>query len=185
MSRLDGLDLTSLTPYIRRMSRFAVAAQTFERTLDHLDLPPAYREAETQAALGRRAALLAVADALWRDRLGPMLDVAEVKTLLGVGTRQAVHDFARRGRLLALPGPGGRILYPAFQFRRGGRPYDVLPDLLKRFRDAGVRPHTLAAWFKTPQGLLGGRTPVAWMEAGRDPATLLEAARRTAARLGR
>lgn len=167
------------------MADFAVAAQTFERTLDRLDLPAAYRNAERQAALGRRAALLAVADTLWRDRLGPMLDVSEVKTLLGVGTRQAVHDFARRRRLLALPGPGGRTVYPAFQFRRGGRPYPVLPELLKCFHEAHVRRHTLAAWFKTPQGSLSGMTPVGWMEAGRDPATLLEAARRTAARLGR
>lgn len=167
------------------MSDFAVAAKAFERTLDHLELPSAYRNAGTQAALGRRAALLAVAETVWHDRLGPLLDVGEVKTLLGVGTRQAVHDLARRGRLLALPGRAGRTAYPAFQFRHSGRPYEVLPKLLKCFHDASVRPHTLAAWFATPQGSLGGLTPVAWMEGERDPALLLEAARRTAARLGR
>lgn len=160
---------------------FAAAAAAFEETLEGLDLPPEARRLD-QRELGRRAALLAMADAVWGAHLGPLLDAKEVRRILGVGTRQAVSDLARRRRLLALRRRDGRVVYPAFQFGAHGRPHEALPRIL-----AIVAPHvdpwTIASWFRTPSKLLGGASPARWLELGRDPERVLEAARRTAARM--
>jgi hypothetical protein len=132
--------------------------------------------------LGERAALLVVAQSSWRSHLGTLFDTAEVQALLGVGTRQAVSDRARRGGLLMLPTADGRRHYPAFQFGPTGQPFPVLPRLLAAFAEADVSPYTIASWFRTPQPLLGSDTPARWMGEGKPDEPLLEAARRTAAR---
>jgi hypothetical protein len=132
--------------------------------------------------LGERAALLALAESAWRQHLGALLDAHEVQTLLHVGTRQAVSDRARRGGILALPTSAGRVYYPAFQFGPGGRPFPAVPRVLSIFARAEASPWTVASWFRTPQELLEGLTPAAWLGHGRSEERLLEAARRAAAR---
>ena len=92
-----------------------------------------------------------VADLLWQGHLGLMLDGTQAQKLLKIGTRQGVNDLVKRRRLLALPGPRGRALYPAFQFTNRGRPHAALPAILAHFERAGVHAHTIASWFKTPQ----------------------------------
>jgi len=134
------------------------------------------------ADLGERAALLVVAQSSWQSHLGTLFDTAEVQALLGVGTRQAVSDRARRGGLLMLPTADGRRHYPAFQFGPSGHPFPVLPRLLAAFAEAEVSPYTVASWFRTPQALLDAATPAQWMGEGKPEERLLEAARRTAAR---
>jgi nucleoid DNA-binding protein len=160
------------------------AATAFAETLRTLRIAESPADIEDPVALGRRAALLASAGRIWRRQFGPLLDVQQAQELLGVGTRQAVHDLAKRQRLLGLPTRGGSSLYPAFQFAADGRPYALLAELLPGFAAAEVDPYTTAAWFTTPQALLDNTTPAEWLRAGRDPAILQEAARRSLARLG-
>jgi hypothetical protein len=167
------------------MSNAAAAARAFERTLEELERQPDSPDLGDPAALGRRAALLAVAEAVWGKALGPLYDVEQVKALLEVGSRQAVSDLAKRGRLLALDASGGRKLYPAFQFGPDGRPYPEISQVLKIFAGAVESSYTIASWFATPQDLLGGESGAAWMRSRRDTALLLEAARRAAAPLSR
>jgi hypothetical protein len=159
----------------------ATAAETFERTLQELNVSE--RALGDPEELGRRAALLAAADAVWSKRLGPTLRREQVQEILGVGSRQAVSQLARRRRLLALPTREDRLTFPAFQFSPNGRPYEAMPDILAAFDDAGVSPYTIASWFTTPQRLLGKVTPATWLRRGRDPERIVEAARRSAARL--
>ena len=158
----------------------AIAAEAFERTLEELALE---LELSDPAALGRRAALLAAADSVWGQHVGPLFDAEQAGTLLGVSSRQAVSDLAKRGRLLALNSSGGRRLYPSFQFGRDGRPYSDVVPILKLFSKVVETPHTIASWFTSPNASLENRTPVDWMRAGRESRQLLEAARRGAARL--
>lgn len=134
--------------------------------------------------LGERAALLAIAESAWRHHLGTLLDAHDVQALLGVGTRQAVSDRARRGGLLALPTSAGRVYYPALQFGPGGRPFPAVPKVLAVFSRAEADPWLVASWFRTPQPLLDDSTPAEWLGRGDDEERLLEAARRTALRLG-
>ncbi len=167
------------------MSHAAIAARAFEKTLEELERQDDAPDFGDPAALGRRAALLAASEAVWGRHLGPLFDMDQTRTLLNVGSRQAVSDLARRGRLLALEASGGRKLYPAFQFGPGGRPYAEVPRVLEIFAGAVESPYTIASWFVSPQDLLEGETPTAWLRSRREPEPLFEAARRVAARLAR
>ncbi len=160
----------------------ARATEAFEKTLEELDLEERIHD---PATLGRRAALLAVADSIWDRFLGPLLDLAQTKVLLGVRSRQAVNDLVQRGRLLAIEGTGGRKLYPAFQFGADGRPFPQIADILGIFADVVESHHTIASWMVSPKPLLGDETPAGWMRSAGDSALLLEVARRGAARLAR
>jgi hypothetical protein len=161
----------------------ALAARAFERTLEELESREDAPDLGDPAALGRRAALLATAEAVWGHHLGPLFDVEQVKAVLAVGSRQAVSDLAKRGRILALDASGQRKLYPAFQFGPGGRPYPEMARVLEIFAGVVETPYTVASWLVSPQDLLAWETPAAWMCARRDPERLLEAARCAAAAL--
>ncbi len=164
----------------------ATAAESFETTLRELGFTRVPPEVGDPAKLGRRAALVAAAEAVWTRHLGPLLDAKQVQALLGVETRQAVSDLRARRRLLGLPKESGRVAYPAFQFGGSGRPFEALPRILEVFEElARVDPWTIASWFVTPQALLAGMTPAAWLAKGEDPDLAVRAARRSAARLGR
>ena len=158
------------------------AARAFRETLARLEIEgePGLGD---PGAFGRRAAILAAADVLWRRRLGRLLTSEEVRQVLGVGTRQAVSDFVKRRRLLAIRGADGRLLFPAFQFSATGRPLPALEAVLAAFARAGVDELTVGSWFTSPQDLLEGRTPADWLQSGGADALVIEAARRTASEL--
>lgn len=160
-----------------------LAALAFERTLEELERREDAPDLGDPAALGCRAALLATADAVRGHQLGPLFDIGQVKILLGVDSRQAVSDLTKRGRLLALGISAQRKLYPAFQFGPGGWPYPELASVLAIFAGVIETPYTVAFWLISPQDLLEGETPLAWMRVRRDSERLLEAARRAAAPL--
>ena len=163
-----------------------MAARAFEEALCELRLPGAAHASPTaQAELGRRAALLAMADTLWQRHLGLMLDGGQVRKLLKIGTRQGVNDLVVRRRLLAVRGPRGRALYPAFQFTSRGRPHVALPAILAHFEAAGITAHTVASWFTTPQAYLANQTPAARLAVDPEALPVIESARRSASRLGR
>jgi hypothetical protein len=161
----------------------ALAALAFERTLEELERQENAPDLGDPAALGRRAALLATAEAVWGRHLGPLFDGEQARAVLAVSSRQAVSDLAKRGRLLALDAAGQRKLYPAFQFGPDGRPYPELARVLTIFEGIVETPYTVASWLVSPQDLLEGETPAAWVRSRRDPERLFTAARRAAAAL--
>ena len=166
------------------MTALAVAAKTFEQTLDELGITGKEREIEP-SAFGRRAALLAASDVVWHKHLGPLYSTQQVRELMGRGTRQSVSELAKRGRLLALPEADGRLAFPAFQFGRNGDRLPALDQILRIFDGAVETPYTIASWFVTPEPRLNGKTPAAWLRARRRPEPVLEAATRYAERLRR
>ena len=146
------------------MASYALAMKAFESTLERLELP-ADRLADpaAQESLGRRAALLATSEIVWDEHLGPMYGWSDVAQVLGtVNTRQGVSDLAKRKRLLALPASGGRVLYPAFQFR-GSRTIPGLHELLIEFDSVALSPWTTASWFQSDQDELDGLSTVAYL----------------------
>lgn len=161
----------------------SAAAVAFDETLREVGVAAGDDGFGDPVELGRRAALLAVANAAWRRHLGTLLDARQVQRLLAVGTRQAVSDMLRRGKLLGLPTGKGHVLFPAFQFTEAGRPHSLVAPALEAFERAGVGPYTVASWLISPQPLLDGETPIGWVRRGGEPAVALEAARRRAARL--
>lgn len=157
----------------------------FEEALVELGVDQSELDVAAARRLGRRGALLAVAGTVWRRHLGPSLTTMQVAELLGVGSRQAVHDRVRRRRLLALPTAERDLAYPAFQFSETGEPYAEIGLVLDAFADAVLSPHTVASWLVTPQAALAGSTPIEWIRDGRQPEPLVTTARRGAARVGR
>ena len=161
----------------------AAAAKAFEEALEELKLPDDAPDLQDPRALGRRAALLAASEALWSKVLAPLFDVEQAQAVLKVGSRQAVSDLAKRERILAVDGSGGRKLYPGFQFGPNGRPYPEVAQVIRIFAGVVETPYTIASWFVSPQDLLNGETPAAWMRSRNDSSQLLRAAERSAGEL--
>jgi hypothetical protein len=136
------------------------AAAAFERTLEQRTVGADPRRLGDPGALGRRAALLAVAGRLWTDQLGPFYDTNGVRSLLGDVTRQAVADRTRRGVLLALRTGAGQVVYPAFQFGPHGQVIAGLAQVLSLFYLDDTSSWTVASWLVTPDPDLAARSPV-------------------------
>ncbi len=155
------------------------AAVAFVETLRELTLSEDLLE---DPEVGRRAAMLVAPMAVNEHAAGPLLEAGQAGELLKVQTRSAVHDLARRGRLLAVKGPGRRVRFPAAQFAPDGRPWPVLAEVIAVLRGAELDDWEIAAWLTAGevQPELEGMSPAAWLSAGRDPASVALAARRTA-----
>ena len=113
-----------------------------------------------------------VANARWRDQIGPCLTQTAAAALLGI-TPQAVAKRAGAFELLRLVNGDGRPAYPLFQFS-GRRVVDGLGAVLRTLGQIDD-DLTMAAWLTTPKRSLGGRTPVDALEEG-DAAGVLGAA---------
>jgi hypothetical protein len=161
----------------------AAAAKAFEETLEEISVPGETPGLQDPQTLGRRAALLVATEAVWGEVLGPLLDAEQVRTLLKVDRREAINDLVKEGRILALEGSGGRTLYPAFLFDSSGCPYPEVAEIIAIFSGVVETPYTIASWFASPQDLLEGETPAAWMQARKNASQLLSAARRSAGEL--
>ncbi|MBL8776839.1 MAG: hypothetical protein JNK12_12940 [Acidimicrobiales bacterium] len=77
-----------------------------------------------------------------------VLTGSAVARLLGV-SRQAVHQRASRGSLLAVADADG-VRYPMWQFR-DGEPVPGLLHLVRSSRDAGVDDAALASWIESDE----------------------------------
>ena len=165
------------------MSSLAAAAKSFQKTLTELGITGDEEELDDLPALGRRAALLATSDIVWRKHLGTLYSSKQVRELMGRGTRQSVSELVKRRRLLGLPQSDGRLAFPAFQFTAGGRRLPGLESILDEFADAVETPYTIASWFVTPEPLLENATPAQWLRRRRSKDKALEAAHRYAERL--
>jgi hypothetical protein len=165
------------------MASLAAAAKSFQQTLTQLGITGEEEEFDDLPALGRRAALLAASDVVWRKHLGPLYSSKQVRELMGRGTRQSVSELVKRRRLLGLPQRDGTLGFPAFQFMAGGRRIPGLEAILDEFADAAETPYTTASWFVTPEPLLEDATPAEWLRRGRSKDKALQAAQRYAERL--
>lgn len=133
------------------------------------------------AEAGRRAALKAVAGAVWADAIGPFYDTEGVMTLLGGVSKQAVNDRVRRHRLLALRTGSGRLVYPVAQFD-DEQVVDGLGAVLDVLVPDSTEAWTVAAWLTTPDPDLADRTPLGALRAGHH-SDVLRAARELASTL--
>jgi len=121
------------------------------------------------------------AEQTWRDRLGALLDEADVAPLLNVD-RDGVIELSARGELIALTRRDGIALYPAFQFQDGL----TMPTLARAHRtlvESGcISPWSAASWARTSHPELELLSPAQWAGRHRDDETLLLVAERDAAR---
>ncbi len=161
------------------------ALLAFARALSELrgEGPPLGVRA-VEEGVARRAALLAAAGLAWQGELGPLLDSAQVRELLGGVSRQRVTELLAARRLVGLRDRGGRLRFPAYQFVDGA-PSEPLVAAFWTLADASASDWTAASWCSTPDDALEGLSPAAWAHERRDPDRLAQVARQDAARLAR
>lgn len=117
--------------------------------------------------------------ALWRSLLGPLLDLDEVSFSLGL-SEDELRSLVFHHQLLGVPWDG-RLVFPAFQFARDGKPYPALEELLEIL--SGISPLEIGRWFGTPQIDLEDVPPRRWLELGLDPEQLKASAKHHSERL--
>ncbi|MFZ5869464.1 MAG: hypothetical protein ACOYXW_02880 [Actinomycetota bacterium] len=119
------------------------------------------------------------------EQVGPdFYDTAGVMVVLAPPgadpiSKQAVEHRRRRRTVLALQTSDGRWIYPTWQFRD----HEVMPGLAEVL--AVFEEHSnwsVGTWLTTPNKDLDERTPVQWLNEGRDREHLLRLARHTAHR---
>jgi hypothetical protein len=90
-------------------------------------------------------------------------------------TRQAVNDWVRNRRVVALTTTDDVIVIPAFQFDRQLRPWKGIDQVLEILVPDVVDEWTLASWLTAPQPTLDGESVIDRLAAG-DIATALSVA---------
>lgn len=155
---------------------------TVERVLQHvraalLDIEKTYR------AHGRSVAELGVEQLAERmvatvplpspanERIGPFYRGEQVAKLLHI-SRQAVHERAKTGSLLALRTADDLWVYPTFQFKGRG----IIPGLqevLAEFRQAQPDRWAVAAWLVSPTAALNGLSPLETLRSTRKLAAVI------------
>ena len=99
----------------------------------------------------------------------PVLDSAQVHEragLTGSNKSQTVNTWRQKGWIIGLP-IRNKIGYPAFQFDADGRPFALVPPVLKALpRD--YTPWQKVFWMVSAQEDLDGKTPVEALLAGDD-----------------
>lgn len=110
-------------------------------------------------AAARRAGLVAAAASAWEDALGPQLDTAHVRELLGGVSKQRINELLRRHRLIGVQTSNARWQFPAFQFVDGRLPAPKLAEVFWQLSTRAIDPWSAASWCVSPNSALDGRTP--------------------------
>lgn len=114
------------------------------------------------------------------DQIGPCHNAADTARLLGVDAN-ALDGLRADGQLLGVHTAGRDWLYPVWQFATPG-----LTDAIHDLPAANAGEEAVALWFTGQTADLADahtgteHTPISWIEAGHDPATVTTLARRTA-----
>lgn len=100
-----------------------------------------------------------------RPRVGDTEEVFtsdELAVRVGLKTRQSVHDWRRKGRIVGWQGVKRGYVFPAGQFDRRGRPLDGLDRIVPHFSDG----YSAWIWLTTPRPSLNGAKPIALLGQG-------------------
>jgi hypothetical protein len=173
-SELERSDLLEVA------ERFAVSEDALMAFVETIGEVLGQRPLTVETA--RRAALIAAAGQAWEHELGPLLDSAQVRALLGDVSRQRVDELLRARRLIGPRDSGRRRRFPSFQFH-DGRPLEPLIAAYWTLAGAAVDEWTAASWCVSPDEALDGRSPARWALDGGDAERLARIARQDAARL--
>jgi hypothetical protein len=95
---------------------------------------------------------------------GGAFTLDEVCQLMGQVSRQVVERRVREGRLLAVPGPSNRRVYPALQFRADGQVLPGIKDVLAALPTEN--PRAILNFLVNPDSRLDDRKPIDLLKAG-------------------
>ena len=108
-----------------------------------------------------------------RTRVGNvenLLTSTQLAELVGLKTRQSVHDWLKKGRIIGWLGAKRGYVFPGEQLDERRRPLKGLDRIARRFDDA----YTTWCWLTAPCDGLDGRVPITLLRQGK--ATLVETA---------
>ena len=91
-----------------------------------------------------------------------LLTSDELAERVGLKTRQSVHEWRKKGRIVGWQGAKRGYVYPARQFDRRGRPLDGLERIVPHFSDG----YTAWIWLTTPRPSLNGTKPIILLGKG-------------------
>ena len=91
-----------------------------------------------------------------------VLNSNEVAARLGLKSRQSVHDWLRKGKILGWQTAKRGYLFPARQFDERNHPIDGLGEFVRLFEDAYVAWN----WLTTPRNSLDGEEPLSLLARG-------------------
>jgi len=110
------------------------------------------------------------------DEEGGLLPDVKLAKLLGVSSRQTIHNYRERGQVLAVPRGGRNFGYPAWQVHRGAL-LPGFPDILKTLRKNKTSPLGCVLFFLTPADALGDKRPLDLLRQGKTDDVHLHAER--------
>lgn len=120
--------------------------------------------------VGRREAEKRIAGRTRVGNVENLLTSTQLAELVGLKTRQSVHDWLKKGRIIGWLGAKRGLVFPAEQLDERGRPLEGLDRTARQFDDA----YTTWCWLTTPCDGLDGRVPITLLRQGK--ATLVETA---------
>ena len=91
-----------------------------------------------------------------------LLTSEELAARTGLRTRQSVHDWRRKGRIVGWQNARRGYVFPARQLDGRNRPLPGLDRVVKRFADG----HAAWVWLTTPRPSLDEATPLALLARG-------------------
>lgn len=131
--------------------------------------PEVIRGADSQL-VERREADMRIAGHTGIGTVENLLTSTQLAELVGLKTRQSVHDWLKKGRIIGWLGAKRGYVFPAGQLDERGRPVKGLDRIARQFGDA----YTTWCWLTAPYDGLDGKEPLTLLRQGK--ATLVEAA---------
>lgn len=136
---------------------------------------------DVTALADRIASVLPSEPAAGAEAIGPVFETADLIEWRGV-TKQAIHNQRLRGDILALRTSDGHWVYPEWQFDENGHVRKGVGESVRALAYGGMDPWTQAVWFRGESPDLGDESAASWLSSGKDPAAVVQLARRTANR---
>ena len=93
---------------------------------------------------------------------GNLLTSNELAARVGLKTRQSVHDWLRKGKIVGWRGAKRGYVFPEGQLDERGRPPEGLEKVISCFDDG----YTVWFWLTTPKNSLDGMKPLALLRKG-------------------
>ena len=91
-----------------------------------------------------------------------VLSSNEVAARLGLKSRQSVHDWLRKGKIVGWQTAKRGYMFPARQLDERNQPIEGLGDIVALFEDA----YAAWIWLTTPQNALDGEEPLTELAKG-------------------
>lgn len=91
-----------------------------------------------------------------------LLTSDELAARAGLRSRQSVHDWLKKGRIVGWRGAKRGYVFPAGQFDERGRPLDGLDSVVGQFVDG----YAAWVWLTAPRPSLDGAKPLALLARG-------------------